>query len=173
MSATSPIPNRLSLSISVDDLQSIKAAQKTVTELLDPHLVNLGTEDRQGLLKMGPRTVDFVTRAMSYMRAMPEYLPPFVDIEEFQKDLDAIGLLRELQHPLEATRDMVDDSLMLAGSEAYTAALSIYDSLKSAAKHGSPEAQAAIADLGTRLGPRGPGKGKTAGGLAAAPSSAP
>jgi len=158
MGTTTPIPNRMSLDIPADAMQAIQAAQQVMAEQLDPHLVKLTPEQRQALLKMGPRTSDFVARAMSYVRAMPEYLPGFVDIDEFQKDLDAVVTLGELQHQVGATSDMIDDSLMLAGSEAYAAALSIYDALKSAARRGSPQAQAAVADLAERLGPRGPRK---------------
>jgi len=171
MGTTSPIPDRMSLALPAEDMQAVLAAHQVVAEKLDQHLVKLTPDQRQALPKMGPRTSDFVARAMSYVRAMPEYLPGFVDIDAFQRDLDAIVTLGELQHQIGATSAKIDDSLMLAGSEAYAAALSIYDALKSAARRGSPQAQAAAADLAGRLGPRGPGKGSPR--APEAPSPAP
>jgi hypothetical protein len=165
MSATSPIPNRISLDIPAETLQTIHGALQTLTDQLNPHLVLLSGEDIRMLCKMGPRTSDFVARAFSYMQAMPQYCPGFVDVVEFRKDLDAVDTLRELQHQLGATHDMVDATAKLAGSEAYAASLSIYEALKTAAKRGSVEAKKAVDDLASRLGTRGPGKtgGKTPG----------
>ena len=175
MSTTSPIPNQISAVFSPDTLQTVHGALQTLTDTLNPLLVNLGPEEKQALPKMGPRTSDFVARTMSYMRAMPQYLPGFVDIDEFQKDLDAVATLGELQHQLGTTHDMVNATRMLAGSEAYVAALSIYEALKTAARRGSPEAQAAAADLAERLGPRGRSKPapKEVGAPPMAPSTAP
>jgi hypothetical protein len=158
MDTTSPIPNRISLVIPLEVMQKIQAAQQTLTAELNPYLVKLTVDERQVLPKIGPRKSDFVARAMSYMRVMPQYLPGFVDIDEFQKDLDALVTLGELQHQIGSTSAMIEDSMMLAGSEALVVALSIYDSLKSAARRGSAQAQEAAADLAERLGTRGPNK---------------
>jgi hypothetical protein len=128
--------------------------------VLHPRLVDLGPDERRALPKSGPKTTDFVDRTMGYGRAMPQYVPAFVDIEEFQRFLDTTETLLELQHTVRLTNDMLDDSLMLARSLAMESALSIWDSMKSAAKRGLPDAQAAAADLAARY-PRGK-KGKAA-----------
>jgi len=162
MANSHPIRNRISLGIPADDQQAVQAAFQTLIEKLHPHLLSLVPDERREMAKMGPRTSDFVNSTMGYMRAMPQYLPGFVDIEEFQRDLDAVRLLRAFQHQLDQCGDMVGDSLMLAGSEAYAAALSCYDALKTAAKHGSPEAVAAVSDLAERLPQRGAAKAAVA-----------
>ncbi len=150
MSNQSALANRLSLNIPDDDLQAIKAALQTLQAKLLPHLVDLGIDERRQLAKMGPRTVDFVSRSLGYARAMPQYQPSFVDVDEFARNLDAINLLRELQHPLDLAHDMVDDTMLLAGSEAYSDALSMYEALKSAAKRGRADAEQAANDLADR-----------------------
>lgn len=120
-----------------------------------PYLVDLTPEGRRGALKMGPRSVDFVSRALYYARTKPQFKPAFVDLAEFQLDLDAINTLRDLQGPLSKLANMVDDSDMLAGSDAYGAALATYDAIKSAAKRGMPDAVEAASDLAARLPARG------------------
>jgi len=47
---------------------------------------------------------------MVSMREMPHYLPGFVDISEFQKDLDAIDLLTGLRRQLGRSKESVDDT---------------------------------------------------------------
>ena len=109
MVAMNRIPNRIDLVMPDDDRRIIEGALDSMEEKLHPHLVSLGPESRHDMLKMGPRTSDFVNRAMSYMRAMPQYLPAFVDIEAFQRDLDGVRLLGELQHRINQSNDMIDD----------------------------------------------------------------
>jgi hypothetical protein len=154
-------------------MQAIEGALATLTTQFNPLLVDLTPEERQQGLKMGPRSADFVARALSYVRAMPEYLPGFVDVEEFQRDLDAVETLQRLQHQLVKTNGMVEDSIQTAGGEAIAVALSIYASLKTAAQRGSPDAQAAVADLSARLGPRGRTKSRTNGSGTPPPAPTP
>jgi hypothetical protein len=174
MSTPSPIPDLVSFSLSADELQAIQDATKTLTTRFDPHLVQLVPSERHRRAKMGPRSSDFVARALSYARALPEYVPSFVSVDALQKDLDAVSTLRELQHPLKETNDGVADTILVAGSEAYAAALSIYDALKLAAKRGSPQAHAAATDLGERLGRGGTRTGaRPAGNPEPGPTPAP
>jgi hypothetical protein len=158
MAITRPVPNLISLQISDADMQQVDAALQTIDEKLNPQLVDLGPDQRRALAKLGPRSVDFVARAMTHLREMPQYCPGFLDVDEFQRDLDALGLLGPLHLKLSKACDLVDDSIMLAGSEAYKAALAYYNALKSAAKMGSLDARVAANDLAERLPPRSPVK---------------
>ena len=144
--------NRISLNIPDADIQAIQGAIQVLQEKLQPHLVDLDAEGRERTLpKMGPRIVDFVSKALSYARAYPQFRPPFVDLDEFTRDLAAVGALRELQQPLSHIADMVDDSLLLSGSEAYGAALATYHAIKSAAKLHQPGAPVIANDLSNRF----------------------
>src|SRR3954471_3117440 len=105
------ISNRISLAIPDDAMQRINAAVQTLQTDLLPHLVDLGTEDRRAMPRMGDKTIAFVAKALSYVRGRPEYKPGFVEIDEFQRDVDAVGLLRPLQRELGQLKDMIDDSL--------------------------------------------------------------
>jgi hypothetical protein len=147
--------NQISLNIPEADMQAILAAQQVLLEKLRPHLVDLDAEGRQALPKMGTRTVEFVGKALHYARENPEFQPAFFDIEEFARDLTAVDTLRALQRPMSQIADMVDDSLLLSGSEAYASALSYYKSIKAAAKRGLPGAALIAEDLGTQFVGRG------------------
>ena len=162
MTATRP-GNRRALAIPDDELQAIQAALRTLQEKLLPRLVDLDATHRRALPKMGAKTADFVTKTLGYVRAYPQFQPPFVDIAQFESDLDAVGTLRALQQPLSQLADMVDDSLLLSGSEAYAAALACYNAFKSAARFRQPGAALAAQDLAARFSRRPPrGKARMA-----------
>jgi hypothetical protein len=148
--------NRISLNIPAADMQDILAGLQAMLEKLRPHLVDLNVEERHALPKMGTRTVDFVGKALQYARDNPEFTPAFFDVDEFARDFAAVDTLRSLQRPLSQLADMVDDSLLLSGSEAYGSALSYYQSIKTAAKRGLPGAALIADDLGTQFQGRGP-----------------
>ncbi|MGN6527288.1 MAG: hypothetical protein ACTHL8_12955 [Burkholderiaceae bacterium] len=168
------LSNRISLQIPAADMEAILAALRTLQEKLKPHLIDLGTENRRLLPRMGAKAVDFVARTLSQARANPHLKPTFVDIDEFSRDLAAVGVLRELQQPLAQLTDMVNDSVLMSGSEAYAAALACYQSFKAAAKLNQPGAASVAADLAAYFAGRG-GKHEPPvapiGGQGAAPSS--
>jgi hypothetical protein len=147
----SPIPNLIDLAFPPDKLQSCQGALATLTDVFPGVLVDIGPDLRQSLTKYGPGSESFILRAMVLMRAMPQYKPGYVDIDAFQRDLDALALLGPMRDQLRKCLDLVDDSMMLAGADAYTVARAFYKALRAAAGSGSLDAQVAADDLGSRL----------------------
>ncbi len=145
------INNRIAFQIPDADLQAVQAALQTLQARLVPLLVNLAADDRRQLPKMGPKTVDFVSRTLSYTRGNPQYQPSFIDLDDFTIDLAAVSVLREIQQPLAQIADMVEDTLLLSGSGALTAALTCYQAFKGAAKANAPGAATIAADLAARF----------------------
>ena len=156
---------RNSVDIPYDDLQAIQAAVQTLQTRLIPHLVNIGPDEKRALAKMGSKSVDFVSATLNYATTNPQFKPAFVDIDTFSRDVTAFGLLRSLHQPVSQLADMLDDSLALTGSDAMTAALAYYQSVKTANKLNVPGAATITDDLAIRFagqGPRGQGKAPTA-----------
>lgn len=148
--------NWVSLNISEKDLQEIKNAIQVLQNKLNPHLVGLTTEERKELPKMGDKSVVFVTKSAEYANQNASLVPQYVNMEELRKDIAAIEVLRQLQNPLEQLIARIDDTAMIAGSEAYKATLAFYNAIKGAAKAGVPNAQLIYDDLSQRF----PGRGK-------------
>ena len=162
---TNVIGKRSSFNIPDDDLQAVQAAVQTLQAKLVPHLVNIGPDEKRALAKMGSKSVDFVSKTLSYATTNPQFKPAFVDIDDFSRDVAAFGVLRSLQQPISQLTDMLDDSLALTGSDAMTAALAYYQSVKTANKLNVPGAATITDDLATRFagqGVRAPGKVPTA-----------
>lgn len=143
--------NRLSLAIPEPDLQAIQGAVRILQDKLLPHLITLSPGDRRELPKMGDKTVAFVRKATDYALADPQLRPSYLDMEELGRDLQAVDDLGGLRRALAPIVDGLDDSMLAAGSEAYSAALSYYQAVKGAARSRIQGAQAIADDLGQRF----------------------
>jgi hypothetical protein len=126
--------NRISLKITDADLAAIKAAIKVLMDKLMPQLVTLSIDERHTLVKMGDKNIAFVSKCKEYIEQNPGLVPQFIDIKEMKTDLAAIETLRSLLNPISQIESALDDSMMLAGSEALIPALSFYHHIKGAAR---------------------------------------
>jgi hypothetical protein len=145
------LQNQISISFPPDRVARINAAVAVLETELMPTLVQLDPALRQQLPKMGDRTVGFVGKALEYAASNPGLQPKYLDLAEAQKDLEAVSTLRQFSGTLEKIAMMVADTMTLCGSEAYSAALSFYNSIKGAAKDRQPGAQVIFEELRTRF----------------------
>ncbi|MDR1593688.1 MAG: hypothetical protein LBS43_04275 [Prevotellaceae bacterium] len=148
--------NRISFSLDETKRQRILAALKVLNEDLLPLLIELGQGEARELPLMGDKSYAFVVKALEYAKQYPEYAA-LIDVPEFEKDVKAVELLREFHVPLSQLTKKLQDSMTLAGSEAYVAGLTYYGSSKEGVKRKLPNA-VLIAD---ELGKRFPGRSKT------------
>ncbi|MEB2784470.1 hypothetical protein [Algoriphagus persicinus] len=143
--------NRISIEIPAADLAAAKAALEQVQTILAPYVIALTPDQRRTLPKMSDGTEPFVAKVVEYANDDPQFLPPFVDKGEFDKDWQAISGLLPLLRLGNQICDNLSDTTMLAGSEAYISALSYYNSVKQAAKVNVPDAKAIYEDLRKRF----------------------
>ncbi len=129
-------------------------AQEKIRELvkmLSPYLINLTATERQNILKMGDKTLGFAAKSYDYAQANSSFVPSYLDMDAFRIDMkDATGL-RVLEITLLQLVQGVDDTIMLAGSEAYNQALVFYNSVKQAARQEIPGAKAIYNELQSRF----------------------
>lgn len=144
-------PNQFELAISAEDQAAIDAAIETLLTLLAPHLKSLTSDERKELPKMGDKSVAFVDKAREYAGQNPQLVPPFLDMAMFDADLQGASLLSRYTRALTPLLSSLEDSRMLAGSEAYQAALMIYHTAKMGASAGIPNAKAVYEDLANRF----------------------
>lgn len=147
--------NRVSFSITPEVEQGILDAIAQIESDL-PMLINLSAEDRHDLPKMGDKTLAFVTKSLEYAKQNPGVVPPFLNIPEFEKDVNAATSMSKILRPLKQLLERIDDTTMLAGSEAYSAALIFYGAVKGAAKANVGGMKTVYDDLQSRF----PGKSK-------------
>ncbi|MBI9064524.1 MAG: hypothetical protein JEZ14_21240 [Marinilabiliaceae bacterium] len=154
--------NLISFQLTLEERNQVEQAIQTLVGVLESKLITLSPEDRRELPKMGDKTVAFVDKALEYGVAYPDYIPNFIDIPEAKKDFETVKTLRNIITPLERISNLANDTMTLAGSEAYTSALSVYKVLKNAARMGQPGAEEASRELSNRF-PRGRRKGEVIG----------
>lgn len=143
--------DQVALDIPQEDLTAIKDALELVKSKLLPHMKKLTAEDRREIPKMGDKTFAFVSKSHGHMLTNPTTVPPYVNVENLKVDLDAVETLKQVFIPLKQVIDMVDDTMLLSGSEAYIGALAYYNYIKGASKAGVPGTQVIYEDLKKRF----------------------
>jgi hypothetical protein len=121
--------------------------------LLAPYLLALTPAERRELPKMGEKTIGFVEKAFDFARQNPNLVPPYLDVDAFGVDFSDAHGLWSLLNSVEQLKEGLDDTEMIAGSEAYQAALVFYKSVKMAARQDIPGAKAVYEELRTRFPP--------------------
>ncbi len=144
-------PNLVSLNITEADLTEIKAAINVLTTKLLPHLKTLSPEDRMELPKMGNKTISFVQKTIEHCEENPELVPNFMDVAELTTDFQSVEALRVMYQPLLRVTEGLSDTIILAGSEAFSGALMFYNSIKNAMKSKIQKAEGIYKDLSARF----------------------
>ena len=143
--------NVISIEIPAADIQAVKDALATINSTLAPYLLALTPEQRKTIPKMSDGTEPFVAKVLEYAQNDAQFVPPFMDVPEMKKDFDAVTQLLPILRMVQQLDDNLSDTAMMAGSEAYVAALSYYNSVKMAAKMNIPGAKAIYDDLSKRF----------------------
>ena len=141
--------HNISAELSASDMAEIKDAIAKIQEKL-PFLVNLTTEERRRLFKMGDKSLGFVSNSLNAAQSNPDILPANFDLDELSRDYQLATTLTDLLINLQQLSEKVDDTLLAVGSEAMNSSLSIYDYVKAAAKR-QPGLKSVAAQLGERF----------------------
>ena len=114
--------NRVSFTLDDADKQAILTAIGVLNEKLLPRLTELSQGEARELPTMGDKSYGFVFKALEFAKQYPEFAT-FINVPEFEIDVNTIGLLREFYVPLSQLTKKVHDTMTLAGREAYVAGL--------------------------------------------------
>lgn len=117
--------NQISATLSPTDRDAVMAAIVTIKQKL-PFLLDLTPEARQSLPKMGDKSRAFVSKALEVAVQNPNFLPRSFDLEEMQRDVALFEALYPIVLALSQLHELVDDTAVAVGSDAYAAALLVY-----------------------------------------------
>ena len=144
--------NQISTTIPAEALADILAKVNVLNESLANYLLfNLTPTDRLELSKMGDKTIAFVQKALEYGETNPTLVPGYLDIPEAKKDLALSQDLNSVLKQVSTLQRAIEDTMMVAGSEAYNAALVFYNSVKGASRVNVPGSEAVYNDLRQRF----------------------
>jgi hypothetical protein len=135
------------------DPTAMDAIQQAITTIKTqlPFLLKLSPDERRAYARMGDKSVPFVEKAMAYAETNPNLVPPYLQVAEFKKDLELVKALTRMMQPLHSLVEAIDDTMMVAGNESYSAALVFYNSAKRAADAGVQGTQSIVNDLKQRF----------------------
>lgn len=112
-----------------------------------PFLIKLENVSKKGMVSLDDSRTPFVAKCLQYAQKEAKIVPPYVNLEELNKDLILFSNLQNLAREVNRLADMLNDTRIAAGTDAYVASLSIYNSAKQAAKMNIPGTQAIVDDL--------------------------
>jgi hypothetical protein len=141
--------NRISAALPQADREAVMAAIGTIRTKL-PFLLDLSPEDRKAMPKLGDKSRAFVAKALELATQNPGFLPRDFSIDEMRKDASLAEELFAIRQALMTLAEMVDDTYVAAGSEAYVAALLVYNYAKSS-NVGTEGLDGAVDELGARF----------------------
>lgn len=140
--------NRISASLSQADRDAVMAAIVTIKEKL-PFLIDLTVEERKALPKMGDKSRAFVSKALEVATQNPEFLPRSFDIEEMRRDVQLFEGMYPIVMAMMQLQELLDDTYIALGSEAYAAALTVYTFAKASGQGAGLES--VVDELGQRF----------------------
>ena len=124
-------------------LQAIKIARSGM-----PFLIKLTDDDHKLLHKMDEGCTPFVMRCLEEAFKNDQLDPESELLKGVPNDIDVYSFLSLVEKQLRQFLEMVSDTKLLAGSEAFETATAIYSKAKVNAKLGNPGAQEIVDELG-------------------------
>jgi hypothetical protein len=88
--------------------------------------ISLTAEDRQALPKMGDKTRAFVEKAPDVTTRHPEIFSGRFNAEGFRHDVELARVFTPILHEVRELYAKLDDTVFTASSEAFSAALLVY-----------------------------------------------
>lgn len=104
-----------------------------------PLLVDLTADDRRTLPKLGDKSRAFVDQALLVATQNPGIMPRSFDIDAYRVDVEVVRRLEPLVMAVGQLHGRLEDTLLAAGSDAYSQSLLVYHAAKQAGKDGSLE----------------------------------
>lgn len=143
--------NQISIEIPQEVIDTVTQKLQECKTTLAPYLQGLTVEERLSLFKMGDKTVATVQKTKSYVDTNPEFVPVYMDKTEFLKDEAVVSTLSPIANLAAQLSADVNDTMMLAGSEALQAAMLYYGQVKEAQSKGIVTAKPIYEDLSQRF----------------------
>jgi hypothetical protein len=127
--------NRVNATLTPEAAQTVKNAIASIQQAL-PFLVGLTPGERMSLPKISVSNKVFTEDAIQAALNNPEILPGFIKPQDLKTDLNLYHALDELVLLVQQMGEKLADTQLLAGSEAYASALTIYKIFAAAAGTG-------------------------------------
>jgi ribonuclease D len=133
-------PNAL---ISLDALHLlVQLSSATLTELMENwHGPALTTDQRRRMPGSGVRRYGFIDKTKDIADENPQFVPPFLDVEQLKELIRRIEIIRNINILLRQATRVNMDFLLSTSAEAFRLSLMYYNAVREAARQRVPGAQ--------------------------------
>ena len=121
--------NRINATVSKDDMAVVQAAIETINTTL-PFLIDLTPPERIAIPKLSDKNHAFVRKALEIATQNQGMLARSFSIDDMRKHTELLESLATVRLTLGKICNMVDDTTMLVGAEAFAAARAVYAATK-------------------------------------------
>jgi hypothetical protein len=146
--------NRVNATATAAQVTAVKAAFQTILTNL-PFLVGLTADERKSLITIDVSNKAFTEDAINAAVNNPTLVPSYLSVANIQSDITLFNQLDEISAMANQLCERIEDTKMLAGSEAYNVALALYKSFGSAADAGVQGADSIVDQLKKRFAASG------------------
>ena len=148
--------NRINRVLTAAEITSVKTAFTGLNTTLN-FLIGLTTDERVALPKVDVSNKAFVQDSINALTNNASLLPGYISVANIQTDLTLFNQLDELATISRQFTEKLEDTMMLAGSEAYVTSLASYRFFEAAANAGMPGAAEVYNSLKARFATQGGG----------------
>lgn len=145
------VSNRVNDEIPKAVIEEVNQKLIECRDALAPYMIGLTEKERKNLFKQGDKTVATVQKVRMYLGTNPEIAPAYMNQEAFLKDEQVVSDLIPLHSIALQLATDIDDTRLLAGSEALAEAMFYYGSSREAANRGVVQAKPIYDDLKARF----------------------
>jgi len=143
--------NRHDTAIPAQVIATVQTKLEEASAAIAAYLTPSDPAERRRVPRMGPKSLAFVEKAYDYATSNPSMVPSFLNMTEFGVDFNDAHGMWNLANSIRQLLEAVEDTEMLAGSEAFKHALKFYHAVQAAADSDVMGAQAILDELSVRF----------------------
>ncbi|TSE10241.1 hypothetical protein [Aquimarina algiphila] len=141
------LENLISVTFTEDELNKLTKGLQIVKEVLSNKTVNLTPEQRGQYGRIANQNKLIVDKAKNYMEQHPDWIPRFLDKEEFDRDYTTRKQVETHVQQLQNLSQQLLDTKTLLDHDNYTNALSFYRMMRFLAGENEPGAKPVYEDM--------------------------
>jgi hypothetical protein len=143
--------NRSMVAIPATVTDQITSLLNQANAALEPYVTSLTNEERKTIFKMSDKSQAFVQKVDTYTDTNPQFVPSFLNVEDLKIDFNNNAAIAPVLKLAEQLYYNLNDTGMVAGSEAFKGSLMYYNNVKQADKNGISNARSIYEDLQKRF----------------------
>lgn len=124
------LENLITVAFTEAELAQLDQAISSIETVLQGKTINLTPEQRQQYGSIAEQNKLFVNKAKGYMEQYPQFVPPFLDKAEYDRDYAARQQLESRMQRLSSVTEQLSDTKILLDFDNYHNSITFYRNMK-------------------------------------------